>query len=544
MTPATEGSLFLSLFVLGVAPAEVAKMLAMNEDYNEGELLTGAKVYLHLLQKNEEQLRTVQEKLQEYTALQSTLRAVTDQSRRRLMAPVAGGLAYFDAEMVSTNNITVLLGDGWFAERSASQAAEIAGRRIDFLRRELEVLRQESASLVAKQELFLSELPEAHEAMMNALESDARRSGGLHHSATLPSQTAYSVPSASSPSTVVPTATNGGRMSGDGGNNSTTTNNNNNTHDPFDGLRNVDAALATFDELDELTADELIAIEKELGDQVEDDELVERVITERMIAKKERRVREELKKQEMLRAASADSKKQPNALKEVVDISQLATRENVTPAPKPVIHSKPSSNNDGAMPASVAPSNAKFHTPGDIGLATDITDIHSSIPICMRSRTVEGSETTVIEAETSHSENASSLVLQPAEKVSDRKLLPPTNKKPKKVSFDPSVVGGLSRGRAASATDWADSTASPLPLPSSRHASGTGEVEQPPLRATYHIGDIVERSGPVGVPDLAFTTSIISSTSIGSSATALSVPVKKPKRKSLFQRELEEGGSA
>ena len=33
-------------------------------------------------------------------------------------------------QMVHTNEVMVLLGDNWFAERSAKQAAEIAGRRI------------------------------------------------------------------------------------------------------------------------------------------------------------------------------------------------------------------------------------------------------------------------------------------------------------------------------------------------------------------------------------------------------------------------------
>ena len=33
-------------------------------------------------------------------------------------------------KLIHTNEIMVLLGDNWFAERSASQAAEIAKRRL------------------------------------------------------------------------------------------------------------------------------------------------------------------------------------------------------------------------------------------------------------------------------------------------------------------------------------------------------------------------------------------------------------------------------
>ena len=41
-----------------------------------------------------------------------------------------GSVAFMPGKLVHTNEITVLLGDNWFAERSASQAVEIvAGRK-------------------------------------------------------------------------------------------------------------------------------------------------------------------------------------------------------------------------------------------------------------------------------------------------------------------------------------------------------------------------------------------------------------------------------
>lgn len=40
-----------------------------------------------------------------------------------------GSVAFMPGKLIHTNEIMVLLGDNWFAERSASQALEIAARR-------------------------------------------------------------------------------------------------------------------------------------------------------------------------------------------------------------------------------------------------------------------------------------------------------------------------------------------------------------------------------------------------------------------------------
>ena len=41
-----------------------------------------------------------------------------------------GKLAFMPGQLVHTNEILVLLGDNWFVERSAKQAAEIVDRRM------------------------------------------------------------------------------------------------------------------------------------------------------------------------------------------------------------------------------------------------------------------------------------------------------------------------------------------------------------------------------------------------------------------------------
>ncbi|EKF32745.1 hypothetical protein MOQ_003397 [Trypanosoma cruzi marinkellei] len=243
------------------------------EETGEEMTLTGAELFHYLTKRNQEQLEENRRKLQEYEKLQDVLQNLTDRCRVPVLAPVARGMAYFEATMDYTNNILVLLGDGWFAERSAKQAREIAGRRIDFLRREESSLLAEASALMQRQSLFLAEVPNAEQAMLEveaskeeALHGWKGRDGGL------------------TPPAVVSAAPRGTEGSGDG------------ATEALWPPELRDGDLAVIDELDQLTEEELLEIERELGERIEDDELVERIMTERIIAKKEKRVREELRK--------------------------------------------------------------------------------------------------------------------------------------------------------------------------------------------------------------------------------------------------------
>ena len=66
---------------------------------------------------------------QDYTKLKSVLSTLNDKTSHRTMVPL-GSKAYMEGTLVHTNEIMVLLGDNWFAERSTSQASEICDRRI------------------------------------------------------------------------------------------------------------------------------------------------------------------------------------------------------------------------------------------------------------------------------------------------------------------------------------------------------------------------------------------------------------------------------
>ncbi|KAJ2796400.1 uri1, prefoldin-like chaperone [Coemansia helicoidea] len=87
----------------------------------------------------------------EYRELQQTLRSLPEEIEYEAMVPV-GPLAFFPGKLVSTNEILVLLGDNWFVERSATQAAEIARRREDYVDGQIAKVAAELADLKKQRE--------------------------------------------------------------------------------------------------------------------------------------------------------------------------------------------------------------------------------------------------------------------------------------------------------------------------------------------------------------------------------------------------------
>ncbi len=61
--------------------------------------------------------------------LKTRLETLPHELKYDVMVPISTK-AFMPGKLVSTNEILVLLGDNWFVERSAKQAAEIIDRRI------------------------------------------------------------------------------------------------------------------------------------------------------------------------------------------------------------------------------------------------------------------------------------------------------------------------------------------------------------------------------------------------------------------------------
>ncbi|XP_069561347.1 unconventional prefoldin RPB5 interactor 1 [Brachyistius frenatus] len=75
----------------------------------------------------------------DYEALNDRLKTLPDQLSYDIMVPF-GPLAFMPGKMVHTNEVTVLLGDNWFAKCSAKQAEKIVDHRMKYVKNELDDL--------------------------------------------------------------------------------------------------------------------------------------------------------------------------------------------------------------------------------------------------------------------------------------------------------------------------------------------------------------------------------------------------------------------
>lgn len=76
-----------------------------------------------------EKLKKLTKFKEDYEALKARLETLPDKISHDVMVPL-GRLAFVPGKIKHTNEILCLLGDNWFVERSAKQAAQIIERRI------------------------------------------------------------------------------------------------------------------------------------------------------------------------------------------------------------------------------------------------------------------------------------------------------------------------------------------------------------------------------------------------------------------------------
>ncbi|XP_062621068.1 unconventional prefoldin RPB5 interactor 1-like [Saccostrea cucullata] len=93
----------------------------------------------------------------DYEALKKRLTTLPDKTKHDVMVPF-GPLAFMPGQLVHTNEILVLLGDNWFAERSAKQATEIIGRRITTVQKQIDDLQAQKRLLEPRLE-FTKNIP-------------------------------------------------------------------------------------------------------------------------------------------------------------------------------------------------------------------------------------------------------------------------------------------------------------------------------------------------------------------------------------------------
>ncbi|KAF9949326.1 uri1, prefoldin-like chaperone [Mortierella alpina] len=76
----------------------------------------------------------------DYQALKTTLLDLPKEISHPVMVPI-GNLAFMPGKLVHTNEVLVMLGDNWFVDRSAVQAAEIVDRRMELVQENITKLK-------------------------------------------------------------------------------------------------------------------------------------------------------------------------------------------------------------------------------------------------------------------------------------------------------------------------------------------------------------------------------------------------------------------
>uniref|UniRef100_A0ACD5XG85 Uncharacterized protein n=1 Tax=Avena sativa TaxID=4498 RepID=A0ACD5XG85_AVESA len=115
------------------------------------------------------ELARVQGFFTDNAALVSLVQRLPDELSHEIMVPF-GGAAFFPGSLIHTNQLLVLLGDGYYADRSAKQTIEILHRRGTELETQMEAIKATISDLEAEAKFFESTAAEASEGLVEIRE--------------------------------------------------------------------------------------------------------------------------------------------------------------------------------------------------------------------------------------------------------------------------------------------------------------------------------------------------------------------------------------
>ena len=116
-----------------------------------GEEALERSLYQTLEQKasSQQELLRLEQCLADYEGLSRTLETLPERVERPILVP-HGKMAMFPGKLIHTNEVMVLLGDNYFALRSAQQAAQIATRRAEWVQPQITSKQSEIDELTDK----------------------------------------------------------------------------------------------------------------------------------------------------------------------------------------------------------------------------------------------------------------------------------------------------------------------------------------------------------------------------------------------------------
>ncbi|KAL6067116.1 uri1, prefoldin-like chaperone [Balamuthia mandrillaris] len=113
------------------------------------------------LEENKRETDELQRLHGNYRVLDGTLASIRDKTTQPMMVPL-GPLAFMPGRIVHTNEVLVLLGDNYFAERSVEQSRGIVARRLREVEKQIDELTVQMGELRARL-LFTEEMKERNE---------------------------------------------------------------------------------------------------------------------------------------------------------------------------------------------------------------------------------------------------------------------------------------------------------------------------------------------------------------------------------------------
>ncbi|KAG0027076.1 uri1, prefoldin-like chaperone [Podila clonocystis] len=120
--------------------------LAKDREDEAAELATYFSKFSAALTRLEEELSRWKNYEADYEALKTTLLDLPKETSHNVMVPF-GNLAFMPGKLIHTNEVLVMLGDNWFVDRSAVQAAEIVDRRMEYVQENITKLKTQEDAL-------------------------------------------------------------------------------------------------------------------------------------------------------------------------------------------------------------------------------------------------------------------------------------------------------------------------------------------------------------------------------------------------------------
>ncbi|KAG0337013.1 uri1, prefoldin-like chaperone [Podila horticola] len=120
--------------------------LAKDREDEAAELATYFSKFSAALTRLEEELGRWKNYEADYEALKTTLLDLPKETSHNVMVPF-GNLAFMPGKLIHTNEVLVMLGDNWFVDRSAVQAAEIVDRRMEYVQENITKLKTQEDAL-------------------------------------------------------------------------------------------------------------------------------------------------------------------------------------------------------------------------------------------------------------------------------------------------------------------------------------------------------------------------------------------------------------